>query len=815
MRLIHLDAVGNPKGNGQLDHVYTAKLSQTTDGTDTLTITCSDTIDKDDRIIFIDDEGTCHEHINSNSDETRAESTPYGTYTLPDSIQETAGSIPRDIDTNTGPQSIIEQALADTDWTAGRIENGNGSGELPDLTDADALTIIRETANAYGLELRTHVTLDADGTRVASRSVDLLSRPGDDTGREFRYGHDLVSIRRTIGSTHPITRLWVWGKTESGTNGRVGIASVNDGRGYIDAGPEALERWGRRGPDGGRLPYEGTVTFNDIEDPSKLLEEGKAYLKDASEPVIGYEGEVASMRAAGLDTGNVRLGDTVRITDTSFHPPLFLQGRITKLEHDLLGGVDTISIGAIGRPITDVAGQVESTIRDLWDRSDSWDDAANLTESYLDGVIDGLNQVMNTTGGYVYLHPGEGIVVYDRPEDQDPTMAIQIGGGYFRIANAKRSDGSWDWRTMGTGAGLVADIIITGMLRGGSSWWNLDTGEIHFDSGTISSANGNSWDLTNGNLTINDGVISISGWYNGRQLTTIIDSGGLRIMSGGTRIAGLMADDDGDTGMRTNMLGPDDSNYIKIGGGNALELYSGGRLIFSISGSTSQSSGLFRAGALGNEFLTVGNEPSGTPNSTVIRSATGDDYPRMCVSPTACYWMTGHDSTMIMSENGWATIYGACISTKGYMVYCQDGSVQLLSPSGKARVDLTDEYSAIVYDTYHVMVSEDGVNEVTKPAAASASANVIDAKLMTLADEGLDLDSPDAYDSTPVAIEELTNEQLHDIIRLLCDGDADGARARLDEYEDAQRTWTQKDCDLHSIPVNPPDLTVINQGDRS
>lgn len=41
---------------------------------------------------------------------------------------------------------------------------------------------------------------------------------------------------------------------------------------------------------------------------------------------------------------------------------------------------------------------------------------------------------------------------------------MQLCGEGFMIANEKNDDGSWDWRTFGTGEGFTADLIVTGFL---------------------------------------------------------------------------------------------------------------------------------------------------------------------------------------------------------------------------------------------------------------------------------------------------------------------------------------------------------------
>ena len=519
MRFIHLDPLGHPKGDGQLHQVWSAKRTMQTDGTRTLTLIAGDLLDKDDRILYRDDQGQWCEHIVDKPDTTRADSQPVNTYDCPSSLTEIAGKTLTNPTLTGGAQGLLTQALADTGWTVGTVQSNGVNTATLDLDKPNALEMLEEIANRFDLEIQPVITVNADGTRIASRTVNLLAAIGDSVGREFAYGRDLTSVRRTIGADHPITRLYVYGKTATGSDGKegsqAGIESVNNGKPYIDAPDDVLRQWGRRGPDGTRLPYEGVVEFSDTDDPATLLRLGKAQLTRQSKPTVSYEADVASLNKGGMNTDNVRLGDTVRITDPLAAGGLYLQGRVLKIEEDLLAGAagTTITLGTITDKLTTTSAKVNNSVQKLWQNKSAWDDAANLTGGYLDGVINGLNDRMNLTGGYVYWDKGKGLTVYDKPRredgsDADATMAIQIGGGFFRIANSRKSDGTWNWRTMGTGGGLIADVIVAGMLRGGSSWWNLDTGEVSFDDGIIRSAdNSTYWNLGNGTFRTGGTII--------------------------------------------------------------------------------------------------------------------------------------------------------------------------------------------------------------------------------------------------------------------------------------------------------------------
>ena len=81
-------------------------------------------------------------------------------------------------------------------------------------------------------------------------------------------------------------------------------------------------------------------------------------------------------------------------------------------------------------------------------------------------------------------------------------MAMQLTGAGFRIANRTKSDGAFDWRTFGTGAGFTADELTVGTITGGANSWNLNTGDLLFRRGSIADTLGRSvWDLTKGSFT--------------------------------------------------------------------------------------------------------------------------------------------------------------------------------------------------------------------------------------------------------------------------------------------------------------------------
>lgn len=540
------DRWGTPKG--RVSGVSVAKRTRKTSGTDTLDLTCETQLIKGDRLVFQDSRGLVHEYIITDLSQSRTSSMEC-TYYATNSVQELALTFIEDKRVRGGTSSqALTRLLEDTRWTVGRVDAGNLDTTDISFYHESALKALEETCEKYGLEPTTTLTLTPDKTGIASRSVNLLNHQGDTERRLITFGRNLVDVTRKVDASDVYTRLYPYGKgiestdddgNPTGGYGRkLTIADVNGGLTYIQDN-EAVKLWGIPGKDGEKAHTATSQDYSEITDATELLKAGQETLKTLTTPKVSYTATVAALGVEGEDRHGLGLGDDVRLKDENFTPALVVDGRVLEIDDDLLNplSADTkITLGNLADSYTRKNANVSQMVTELWNNHSTWDDAATLQGSYVDGVIAGLNQQMNKTGGYTYLDPGEGITVYDKPRrpdgsDLDATMAIQLGGGYFRIANSRKSDGSWDWRTMGTGAGLVADVIVAGTIRGGSNYWNLDTGELLFDRGMIhDQKNKNIWDLTNSRL-VTEAMVATDSILTG-EFTSDSDAGDVHINQG-------------------------------------------------------------------------------------------------------------------------------------------------------------------------------------------------------------------------------------------------------------------------------------------
>ena len=492
MRYMIFDRWGNPLGD--LPYAIKAIRTRATDGTDTLDITTIGEINKDERIAFKDSLNRWAEYLCQSTQTARAAGMPVTVAYCTGSIAELSRTYIEDKrNRNANAKACLAKALEGTRWTVGTVETGTLT-RIADLAfyHCTVLEAIQKTADTYGLEVQTEYQPDPTGNRIGQRIIHLVEHRGStSTTKRFEYGKDLTQIKRDIDSGDVITRLYGWGKGIEQTNeegeptggyGRkISFADVNNGKPYVQD-DQALANWGIVGADGIKHHSEASVDFPDCEDPKELLALTKAALKTRTTPVVSYTADVTALGQAGYDPEGTDVGDSVQIIDTSFATPLRLEGRILQIEEDLAGSLaeTKITLGNIRQSYTQRMAAQQQALDKLVSNSGAWNSAAGGTGPYMKDLIDRINQIMNATGGYTYLKPGQGIYVYDKPEDQNPTQCIHIGGGYWRIADHKKPNGDWDFRALANGKGIFADTVFTGRLSdaAGLNYWDMDTGEF-------------------------------------------------------------------------------------------------------------------------------------------------------------------------------------------------------------------------------------------------------------------------------------------------------------------------------------------------
>lgn len=221
-------------------------------------------------------------------------------------------------------QSVLQLAsfaLNGMEWEVGKIE----SSAIRTITIeqyTEPYSFLKRIGSEFDLEL--HFRIETDGNKVSRRYVDLVERIGMWRGREVEFGKDLMGIERKEDTMNIVTALIGIGpEREDGTRLEV---MVEDS--------EALARWGRKGQHLLEA-YEPQTSDQDMT-KERLTQLTQAELKKRINMLVEYIGEITDLEhIAGLENEKIRFGDTIKIKDMGFEPPLYLEARVHTQERSI------------------------------------------------------------------------------------------------------------------------------------------------------------------------------------------------------------------------------------------------------------------------------------------------------------------------------------------------------------------------------------------------------------------------------------------------------------------------------------------------
>lgn len=438
------------------------------------------TLDRDiknkDRVVFQDELGVWHEFIVESIDDTHEDVFVY----CEDSFYETRGDYIDDRRfVNANFSTVADAVMSYTRWNC-KVLGDLGKGTVNFYRTDVKSAVFEDMQSKFDFEIKTYVEIA--NSRISQRVIELRKQRGHDNGKRFTYDKDITSISRTIDSTEFCTALYAYGKGEETENGgygrRIDLSQVNNGKKYVENNT-AKEQFGKY-VNGKREHIFATCIFGDIDDRKKLLKQAKKKLKELSEFKVTYKCDVLVLNKLLEDRQHegIELGDTVAIIDKDIN--IRVRARVVERK-SYLNSTKADEI-VLGNFIEDYATQQAKIKSDLKSISNTINEQGQaITDlknfDYYASIVKELNDRINATGGYVYISKdGQGLITYDKPVGKNPTKAIQLKGGAIRIANSKKSDGTWNWTTFGTGDGFTADKIIAGILQGGKVRWNLEDG---------------------------------------------------------------------------------------------------------------------------------------------------------------------------------------------------------------------------------------------------------------------------------------------------------------------------------------------------
>lgn len=460
-----------------LKNLITAKHTEVINGEDILEFETLETVEKNQRVAYKNDLGMWKEFIVKEIEKTHTDIIITRAY-CESSFYELWGDYVEDKRPTGTATGALSDALLSTRWEVGIVHDlGLNSANFYRISAKEA---VQNIAEIWQAEIRTRIIVS--GNKITHRYIDLLQHRGGDFGKRFTYTKNLEAVVKTVHRDDVITALYGYGKGEEVGDGfgrRINFADINGGKAYVED-MVALATWGRNQQNGTKAHVFGKVEFDDIEDKALLMALTTEKLSEVSQPLITYE-------CKAIDLGGAELGDEIKVIDAEMD--IRLNARVVKAVRDLLNPENNdIVLGNFLPSLSDSLNQQQAFINNfrdkqgVWDRANTFNTDGTLNADYIDGLIEELNDKMNSQGGYVYMSDdGKGIITADGPTLAESTMAIQLVGGGFRIADNKLPNGEFDWRTFGDGTGFTADDIITGILRGGKVLLNLTDGTLIID----------------------------------------------------------------------------------------------------------------------------------------------------------------------------------------------------------------------------------------------------------------------------------------------------------------------------------------------
>lgn len=499
--------------------VSAATHTDALDGTDELNITCAEDLVKGDRVVWIDLQGVCHEHIVDTIDRVHDDDgAPETQAVCINSVNETWDDWMDDKRPSGSVSVALTSILADTRWEVGTCDQGgSASRTFYHESVREGLAGIIET---WGGELETLIV--HDGASIVSRRVGVRAKRGNqNSAKRFTWTKDLVSVKRSVASDNPKTRVYGYGKgveTEGGGYGRrLTFGDINGGKDYVEDA-EATTVWGHPDGEGGILPAVASYVNEQCEDAAQLLQETQDYLEQVKEPKVTYTASVIDLYAFGRSWEGVGVGDDVAIIDKGFSAEgVRLHGRVSKIKRDLLTGDATVTFGTLTDNMADMWQSVSNALKSNSQQNAIYDAAAGTSVSWLQQLQAALNAQFNAVGTYKVETFELGTMWSNVPIDAETGLpvkatsgmwAVNINGMGMRLAANLTSDGQWDWRTFLTGAMVSADAINTGTMRAE----RVRAGLLTDEEGK------NRWDLTSGEFSL-----SASAEVGGKTVQKIAD----------------------------------------------------------------------------------------------------------------------------------------------------------------------------------------------------------------------------------------------------------------------------------------------------
>lgn len=370
---------------------------------------------------------------------------------------------------NESIKNTIEKLLVETEWRVGKVD-----ANLPAITDDFSFLSIRnalKNIQTKGCEILFKYKIDGIG--ITDKWIEVYREIGEKSKQRFTYGDKALSIVKEQDRNQVYTSLIGRGRGEDvgdGKGKRIEFTTIEwkktngkplnkpKGQNWLEF-PEMTKQYGIPLKNGGMRRREKVITFDEEENPEKLLQKTYDSLIEYSRPLVQFKTEIL-----GGDT----IGNTITIHrhDRNYH----YQTRIFKVKIDRLTGKVEAGLGdnitkSISKATSDLKGNVDT----LEEKKMTFYDSEEISK-WQDDIIRGAK------GGSIKLMNG---IETGKSNSREPYQMVWMNkdslekSDHFLVANSEGIgfiDGDFNkgkYKTAWTIDGKFnADFIQAGTIRG-------------------------------------------------------------------------------------------------------------------------------------------------------------------------------------------------------------------------------------------------------------------------------------------------------------------------------------------------------------
>lgn len=241
----------------------------------------------------------------------------------------------------------LDDITKDTGWETSDETEYGGVRSSSWTSYQTRYEVARQMRITYSMELDFYIVLSSNS--VAHRYVALKEKNAMFKGKEIVYGKDLLTMTRTVDISEIHTALYAIGPEDE--EGKRTEIVVTDDEAQEQFGLQGRYIWGVYEPESD----DATMT------EARLTTLARTQLNKDKQAAVSYE--ITSLDLSQqYPHEQISLGDTVRIKDTEFNSPLYVEAEVVGEVYDNIANVSTFTFGNVKEY------KADELRKDLYDR---------------------------------------------------------------------------------------------------------------------------------------------------------------------------------------------------------------------------------------------------------------------------------------------------------------------------------------------------------------------------------------------------------------------------------------------------------------